>query len=148
MLVSLYIKLSFFWTEDIWNMLFCVTGLVVKASRVDKLAKGVREVLGFGSKNLSKASNILNSILNPISIFRNLLSQLLVALETGMGVIQGFVQYTIDTLYCAYLSVDQKRLDLMNNWIYILLENVSKALKLMSKLVEIVSILYSFQNVF
>ena len=96
-------------------MLFCVTGPVVKASRVDKLAKGVRKVLEFGSKNLSKASNILNSILNPISIFRNLLSQLLVALETGMGVIQGFVQYTIDTLYCAYLSVDQKRLDLMNN---------------------------------
>ena len=96
-------------------MLFCVTGLVVKASRVDKLAKGVREVLGFGSKNLSKASNILNSILNPISIFRNLLSQLLVALETWMSVIQGFVQYTIDTLYCAYLSADQKRLDLMNS---------------------------------
>ena len=96
-------------------MVFCVTGPVVKASRADKLAKGVRKVLEFGLKNLSKASNILNSILNPISIFRNLLSQLLVALETGMGVIQGFVQYTIDTLYCAYLSVDQKRLDLMNN---------------------------------
>ena len=131
MLVSLYVKLSFFWTEDIWNMLFCVTGPVVKASRVDKLAKGVRKVLEFGSKNLSKASNILNSILNPISIFRNLLSQLLVALETGMSVIQGFVQYTIDTLYCAYLSADQKQLDLMNSWIYILLANVSKALKLM-----------------